>query len=1083
MDESGLHSTIKTLQARSKVRRRAVVRLKQRIKKCQLKDIQSISDAVIAVKRAYKFLSEHKAKATNVIVEAIIDMETSKKILPWKQRDRKRYADVIVSDIANACHTFNGEKHKIRIHPIMANFAMNLYNGMKYDDATDLSPFMFPTVRSIRRKRAMIATHEGTDPKVYARVRIMDAFKQPGDKLIHWVFDEVKLTSGLMWNAKNDDLRGLCCGVTGSKEELKDLLQDMMDDDDNKEDNQGIYCNQWLARNPFGATLLGEFFYNRGDLDGNEVMRQFLQVSTSAALVKLETVGLVSDMGGPNERFYRNLMDGRTIPPDNLWPTDCVETRSPVHPDVKLHTWSCSTHGAKNIRSQLEKSQQNGYGTRFFHTGDGVQFGWWLTVQALERDKSHHGNMRSSLTPGSVDLDSFSKMNVSLAKQPFSEKTLSEMIDHCCTAIGIPRLILPRDQSIGSGERLKRMLKLMKTTIAPFSIQRTRQIQSEVAYLEFGISVHRVYIQRFMNRAWVLNKDNVDEEEAQLRDALQFFEEWRTNVAELQKDNVSVTRKERERLFISLKTYKNMKFGICGFFRYARDMLFNHPDAHIRYIPAGHSNTSALESRFSISKRNGHNDTTKFHHFVATSNSLASMKHQLKKDKKCEKKARKGNKSYSADLIPDETPQADDHDIAFGKLMQARKKAVKQLLVDSPENDRKIAAIPQTILPEASWGFSPKTDVCKKLLPRLQREAVPEGSYTEMLRQNEVIQDLMILTIEEGSESWKSLKMLLSTSEAKCWDIECLYLVQLAFQLIDETIKAGKLSHRSSYWWHVMNRMRDGTVHSNSPNPQLSQDVRSYIFQFLSGQLWVWSKETLKADREENEVAIAGRTDPKSDGWKLDEDAVGRDLNIFVGYSLFSLKKKYGNSQELEPGDENEDKHWLLTDIVAKEEDIENNEEYMSKYYDQYYSILNRGGMTLVSPRFAGFFHRILVEITRYLNTKKMREEKDQWMKLSRQRIERDLPVWSRELQSLAEGVHMINPEKACKELLEEIVRKTFNSQGNAVLKRYYAFFLARGGKESSRSTLRESRKQEGIERRKKQKTGQEGQSNSSPEV
>jgi len=36
---------------------------------------------------------------------------------------------------------------------------------------------------------------------------------------------------------------------------------------------------------------------------------------------------------------------------------------------------------------------------------------------------------------------------------------------------------------------------------------------------------------------------------------------------------------------------------------------------------------------------------------------------------------------------------------------------------------------------------------------------------------------------------------------------------------------------------------------------------------------------------------------------------------------------------------ENEDKHWLLSDIVSKEEDIENNKEYMSTYYDQYYSI------------------------------------------------------------------------------------------------------------------------------------------------
>jgi hypothetical protein len=320
---------------------------------------------------------------------------------------------------------------------------------------------------------------------------------------------------------------------TGNKEDLKDLLQDLLEEDEKRKDDknkdvhvEGIYCNQWLARNPLGGTLLGEFFYNHGDLDGNEVMRQFLQVSPSAALAKLETVGLVSDMGGPNERFYRNLMDGSNIKPNDLWPTDRVVTKSPVHPEVKIHTWSCSTHGAKNIRSQLEKSRKNGYGTGFFHTGDGVPFGWWLTVDALERDRSQHGNMRTTLTPGSVDLDSFSKINASLAKQPFSAKTLAEMLDHCCKVISSSRLNLPSEESKGSGERLKEMLDLLKSSSAEMSVQRKRLIRSEVAYLDFGIAVHRIFIQRFMNGKWKLDANNIEEEEAHLRDAMQYFEDW-----------------------------------------------------------------------------------------------------------------------------------------------------------------------------------------------------------------------------------------------------------------------------------------------------------------------------------------------------------------------------------------------------------------------------------------------------------------------------------------------------------------------------------------------------------------------------
>jgi hypothetical protein len=90
--------------------------------------------------------------------------------LDKKEKEKDRYAEFIVSDIINSCHTFKGEAQLVRFHPIMANMAMNMFIGIKYDDIRDIFPFCFPTVRSVQRSRAKVSTHEGTAPKTYARV-------------------------------------------------------------------------------------------------------------------------------------------------------------------------------------------------------------------------------------------------------------------------------------------------------------------------------------------------------------------------------------------------------------------------------------------------------------------------------------------------------------------------------------------------------------------------------------------------------------------------------------------------------------------------------------------------------------------------------------------------------------------------------------------------------------------------------------------------------------------------------------------------------------------------------------------------
>jgi hypothetical protein len=95
--------------------------------------IKNELDAVILVKKAYGYIAKKKLGASKMILEAVIDLETSNRIPPEQQEDRDQYVLFILSDIQNACTSFTGNKNQMKFHPLMANFAMNLYMGMKFE--------------------------------------------------------------------------------------------------------------------------------------------------------------------------------------------------------------------------------------------------------------------------------------------------------------------------------------------------------------------------------------------------------------------------------------------------------------------------------------------------------------------------------------------------------------------------------------------------------------------------------------------------------------------------------------------------------------------------------------------------------------------------------------------------------------------------------------------------------------------------------------------------------------------------------------------------------------------------------------
>ena len=79
----------------------------------------------------------------------------------------------------------------------------------------------------------------------------------------------------------------------------------------------------------------------------------------------------------------------------------------------------------------------------------------------------------------------------------------------------------------------------------------------------------------------------------------------------------------------------------------------------------------------------------------------------------------------------------------------------------------------------------------------------------------------------------------------------------------------------------------------------------------------------------------------------------------------------------------------------------------------------------------------------------------------------KNVPHWAQKLESLVTGLPILNSKKACEELMRDIITKMFNSRGNAIVKRYFSTYLARGGKKASQSSNRETQKHEGLGKHK----------------
>ena len=122
---------------------------------------------------------------------------------------------------------------------------------------------------------------------------------------------------------------------------------------------------------------------------------------------------------------------------------------------------------------------------------------------------------KTGFTKHCVFLDNFTIMNALHSKKCFSERPITEIISHVTSVMNIKLNIGMSFKSVWHKFMYYyNILKEGKEDNTPI------EIIFYIAVLEYQISVYGIYIERFMNKKWLLNKANIGTEKVILKHAI-----------------------------------------------------------------------------------------------------------------------------------------------------------------------------------------------------------------------------------------------------------------------------------------------------------------------------------------------------------------------------------------------------------------------------------------------------------------------------------------------------------------------------------------------------------------------------------
>ena len=545
--------------------------------------------ALDLLRNTCQYISKNWKYSKNEITKLMMTLDLGEK---GKQsvddNEREECAEYLCENIVNMKKKLDGNPQGVRFSAHTINIAMSLYLRSKkgYDDMRDSGLLCLPSPQLLNKKTSKYRVNPGGDPSIY--LMLQDEIFASEEKIVgHLMFDEVKLKNGISFNCKSKEIVGFIPEEINTQKMLENILNI------NKKKKYGellsVYANQWRFRSTKGIVHNADFYYNKGSLDGNELIRQYIDVVSCYELIGIKIYGMVSDGGGGNTKFFKLISEYQPL--QGIWINEkCLRTLNPVDPCRYIYIWSCSTHSLKALRNTLYRSQPNQSRSLKY---DDCSFGWKDMESIYLRDLGRMSNNvgpRTNIVKHAIYLDKYTMMNAGYAKQVFSDKTICESISYLSMMLQAKTSTdtVYESQWHKFTHHLNQLEKSVEKKTA-------RTIKSSLALLHYQISVHGIYIERLMNPKWRLTGGNIYREESILNKIVSYFEIWFQQRGDM-KIRDELNESEVDKYFISLITYNNMKTLVTGFLQYACCIIEN--DNETIYIPALHSNQSSLESLF-----------------------------------------------------------------------------------------------------------------------------------------------------------------------------------------------------------------------------------------------------------------------------------------------------------------------------------------------------------------------------------------------------------------------------------------------------------------------------------------------------
>ena len=169
--------------------------------------------------------------------------------------------------------------------------------------------------------------------------------------------------------------------------------------------------------------------------------------------------------------------------------------------DIRLVMW---TDSLKALRNNIFRLQSNK--TIHLKLRD-VDFGWKEILLIADREDKRFKELnlqQSDVTGVTVVLDCFTMMNATYAKQPFTEKTICEVVAHLSKIIGVTV-----DRHCNTRSEWEQYMHYLHQLKNKGYMGLQWHIKQQLVMLEYQIAVYGIFIERLLNGNWRLTRDNI----------------------------------------------------------------------------------------------------------------------------------------------------------------------------------------------------------------------------------------------------------------------------------------------------------------------------------------------------------------------------------------------------------------------------------------------------------------------------------------------------------------------------------------------------------------------------------------------